>query len=425
MQPRAHVVELVGEALEFVAGFDRNALREITAPKALRTGPQSLDRTDHAPGQEYPREHSEDRRSRQHDREALQRQIQRGVGLLHRQFDKHCPTERRDRRGRGQHLLALDVLGALQRLRPGAGVSSLRRLHLQQLRHVGVSQHQANVRMRNQSSLSADDIGMSALADLDLRNHVPDQLQIDFGDADPGILAGAGQRQRHIGLGLAAEIYRTVIDLVRHRFGELRIFGKIEPAIDHVHGQARYPQALLARRIHLRQFGNRGHLAQQPQRVEPALLDRAGGPWQLRGPPQLAFNFLDKLTDFRCRRLGLLVLDADQGNLVLAVIKEDLKDAIGQQRDGDHRDEQRDIFRKQAAAALGAGWRRRRRAKHRRGRQRPAIGRVRVQRNGHLAQPSKMARACLLSHCGRIIRSPRRPAQAGSRGRSSRALSPL
>ena len=132
----------------------------------------------------------------------------------------------------------------------------------------------------------------------------------------------------------------------------------------------------------------------------------------------------DELTDFRGRRLGLLVLDPDQGTLVLAVIEEDLKDTIREQRDSDHRDEQRDIFRKQAAAGLGAGWRRRRRAKHRRSRQRPAFGRVRVQRNGHQAQPSKMARACLLSHCGKIIRSPRRPAQAGSRGRSNRALSP-
>ena len=277
--------------------------------------------------------------------------------------------------------------------------------------------------MRNQPSLGADDIGMPTLADLDLRNYVPDQLQIDLGNADPGILAGAGQRQRHVGLGLAAEINRAIVDLAGDGFGEFRILGKVEPAVDHIHGKPRDPQPLLAGRIHLRQFGNGGHLAQQPQRVEPALLDRAGGPWQLGGPAQLAFNFLDELTDFRGRRLGLLVLDADQGSLVLAVIEEDLKDTIRQQRDGDHRDEQRDIFRKQAAAGLGAGCRRRRRAKHRRGRQRPAIGGVRVQRNGHRAQPSKMPRACLLSHCGRIIRSPRRPGQAGSRERSSRALS--
>ena len=204
----------------------------------------------------------------------------------------------------------------------------LRRLHLHQLRHVGVAQHQADVGMRDQAPLRAHHIGMAALADLDLRDHVPDQLEIDLGDADAGVLAGAGQRQRHIGLGLPAEIDRPVIDLVGDGLGELRVLGEIEPAVHDIHGEARHPQPLLAGRIDLRQFGDGRHLPQQPQRIEPALLDRARRPGQLRGPAQLAFDFLDELADLGRGGLGLLVLDADQGRLVLAIIEEDLENPV-------------------------------------------------------------------------------------------------
>ena len=206
--------------------------------------------------------------------------------------------------------------------------------------------------MRDQPPLRADHIGAAALADLDLRHHVPDQLEVDLGDADAGVLAGAGQRQRHIGLGLAAEIDRPVIDLVGDGLGELRLLGKVEPAVEHIHDQARHPQAFLAGRIDLRQLGDGRHLPQQPQGVEPALLDRARRPGQLGGPAELALDLLDELADLGRRGLGLLVLNADQRRLVLAVIEEDLEDAVGQQRDADHRDEQRDVFGEQPAAAL-------------------------------------------------------------------------
>jgi len=182
--------------------------------------------------------------------------------------------------------------------------------------------------MRDQAPLRADNIGMTVFADLDLRHHVPDQLEIDLGDADAGVLAGAGQRQRHIGLGLAAEIHRPVIDLVGDGFGEFRILGEVEPAVHNVHGETRYPQPLLAGGIDLRQLGDGRNLAQQPQGIESALLDRTRRPRQLGGPAQLTFDFLDELADFGGRRLGLFVLNPDQGRLVLAVIEEDLENPV-------------------------------------------------------------------------------------------------
>ena len=77
---------------------------------------------------------------------------------------------------------------------------------------------------------------------------------------------------------------------------------------------------------------------------------RARRPGQLGGPAELAFDLLDELADLGGRRLGLLVLNPDQGRLVLAIIEEDLENAVGQQRDADHRDEQRNVFGEQPAA---------------------------------------------------------------------------
>ena len=182
--------------------------------------------------------------------------------------------------------------------------------------------------MRDQAALLAHHIGMAVLADLDLRDHVPDQLQIDLGNADPGILAGARQRQRHVGLGLPAEIHRPVIDLVGDGLGEFRILGEVEPAIQHVHRQPRNPQPFFSGGIDLGQFGNGRHLAQQPQRIEPALLDRTRRPRQLRGPAELAFDLLDELADLGRRRLRLLMLDPDQRHLVFAIIEENLENPV-------------------------------------------------------------------------------------------------
>ena len=127
--------------------------------------------------------------------------------------------------------------------------------------------------MRDQPALRTHHVGMAVLADLDLRDHVPDQLEIDLGDADAGVLAGAGQRQGHVGFGFATEIDRAVIDLARHRLGELGIVGEVRATGDDVHGEPRHPQPLLAGGVELSELGDGGNLAQQPQGVETALLD--------------------------------------------------------------------------------------------------------------------------------------------------------
>ena len=92
--------------------------------------------------------------------------------------------------------------------------------------------------MRDQPPLRIDDIGMTALADLDLRDHVPDQLQIDLGDAYTGVASCSGNSERHVRLGFPAEIDRSIVDFASHRLGELGFLRKVGPARHHVHGQA-------------------------------------------------------------------------------------------------------------------------------------------------------------------------------------------
>ena len=207
--------------------------------------------------------------------------------------------------------------------------------------------------MRDQPAAAVDHEGLALLADLDLRDHVPDELQVHLGDADAGVAPRAGHGERHVGLGLAAEIDRAVVDFLCHRFGELRVLGEIGADADRVHGEPRHPQLLLAAGVELGELGDRRHLAQQAQRVEAALLQRARGPRQLRGPADLALDVLDELADLGGRGLGLLALDAGQRLLVLLIREPDFEQAVGQERDADHGDEQRDIFPEQPAADMG------------------------------------------------------------------------
>ncbi len=209
--------------------------------------------------------------------------------------------------------------------------------------------------MRDQPSLRVDDIGVAALADLDLRDHVPDELEIDFRDAHTRVAPRAGDGQRHVRLGFAAEIDRPVIDLARHRFRELGIVGEVGAAGDHVHGQPRDSQPLFAGGVELGELSDGGHLTQQAQGVEAALFDRARRPRQLRGPAELALDLLDELTDLGRGGFRLLALDADERCFVFLVIEEDVENAVGQQGDADHRDEQRNVFGKQTPAGFWNG----------------------------------------------------------------------
>src|SRR5262249_44966041 len=116
--------------------------------------------------------------------------------------------------------------------------------------------------------------------------------------------------------------------------------------------QPRDAQPLFAGGVELSELGDGGHLTQQPQGIEAALLDRAGRPRQLRGPAELALDLLDELADLGGGGFRLLALAADEGHLVFLIIEQDVENTVGYQRDTDHRDEQRDVLREQSSAGF-------------------------------------------------------------------------
>ena len=59
----------------------------------------------------------------------------------------------------------------------------------------------------------------------------------------------------------------------------------------------------------MRQFGDRGNLAQQAQAVEAPLLDGVSRPSQLRGPSHLTLDLLEELTDLGGCALGRLAYE--------------------------------------------------------------------------------------------------------------------
>jgi hypothetical protein len=131
---------------------------------------------------------------------------------------------------------------------------------------------------------------------------------------------------------------------------EGRLLGHVVAAADHFHGEPRHAQLLVAAGIDLGEFGDGGDLAQEAERIEAPLLERTGRPRELRGPADLAFDFTDELPDLAGGRLRLLALNTDQRGLLLLIREVDVERAVGDKREADDGDEQRNVFDEQAAA---------------------------------------------------------------------------
>ena len=203
--------------------------------------------------------------------------------------------------------------------------------------------------MRDEPAVAIDDIGKPVLADLDRRDDVPDEFEIDLGDRDAGIAPRAGERQRHIGLALAPEINRPEPRLLGHRIGEARVVRVVRARADHVHLEPRDAKLFLAGGVELRQLGDGRNLAQEAERVEAALVEGRGRPRQLGRPADLALDLADELLDLAGGALRLLALDADERGLVVLVGEPDLEGAVGEERHRHDGDEKRRILAEKAA----------------------------------------------------------------------------
>ena len=91
------------------------------------------------------------------------------------------------------------------------------------MRHVCVAQHQADVGVSNKAPARVDDVGLSALANLDLRYDFPNKFKVHLSNDHAIIAAPTGYGDRHIRFGPINEINRPVIDFIGHRLDENRI----------------------------------------------------------------------------------------------------------------------------------------------------------------------------------------------------------
>ena len=107
----------------------------------------------------------------------------------------------------GEDAAALEVAGDghLISRRCAGACSGERGPHLGELAHIGVLEHEADVRMGDQRALAIHHESSPCFADLDLRDDVPDELEVDVGHRHtPTATAGKrddGKRHDHVRLG--------------------------------------------------------------------------------------------------------------------------------------------------------------------------------------------------------------------------------
>ena len=144
---------------------------------------------------------------------------------------------------------------------------------------------------------------VARLADMDRRDHVPDQLEVDHRDRDAIGLARARRRPPSC----AARSPRT------RSPGHTRCgpSGRRSPPgrrrdrcrCSTISGSTRETcSRSIARAVDQRHLDDRRHLAHQPQYVEAVPLVGALAPRQLHGPLQLVGDVVEKALDFAGRR---------------------------------------------------------------------------------------------------------------------------
>src|SRR5260370_9219114 len=124
--------------------------------------------------------------------------------------------------------------------------------------------------MGDEDTLSVHYEGLTGLADLDLGDYLPDELQVHLRRRHPAALPALGDRDRHVGLGFFSEIHGPAVDAVGLRVDESRIVREVGLAADGVHGQAGDPQLLPPRGVDIADLCDVLRLVMQPEETEAA-----------------------------------------------------------------------------------------------------------------------------------------------------------
>ena len=245
---------------------------------------------------------------------------------------------------------------------PGVAQLAQRQRHVIEPAQVGLAQDDADIGVRDQQAALVHHIGRPGLADLDARDHVPDELEVDLSDSDAAAAAGAGNRHGEIGLRFLAEVDRAHVALVGPGMPELGVLAHVRLARELVHGEPRHLDLLAAVAVDVAHLGDGRGLPQQAQEIETALLEAAARGQESGRPADLALDLLDELLDDGGGALRLLALHGNQRLPAFAVGVVHLDGGIDDESAADQRDQHCGILAKQAATLLGAGDTKRREA---------------------------------------------------------------
>ena len=173
--------------------------------------------------------------------------------------------------------------------------------------------------------------GMARLTDLDGRDHVPDQLQIDLGDNYADRRAVAGDRDRQVGLGPSVVADLAIPDPRRAGADDGRIGGAVSAALGSVEADPRHVEPLPPGPVDKGEADDGWHLAQQAQGIDAPPLVRLLAPGKLHQPAELIGDAVEEALDLGS---GGPRLDPEQLIELVALVaiaEPGLADAIGRQ----------------------------------------------------------------------------------------------
>ncbi len=172
---------------------------------------------------------------------------------------------------------------------------------MRQRGQAGLAQHQADVGVGHQQAVAVDHVGLARFADVDARDHLPDELQVELGNRDRPLGPAGADRDRHVGLGAAVEVHRAEPGRVGQGAPEGGLRRPVAAGAQHVHADPRDLDLLAPGAVEQRDVGDLGRLAQQPPEFRPPGLQVRGLELGQRGVGQLLRHLLHVLLDARRR----------------------------------------------------------------------------------------------------------------------------
>ena len=340
-QPLRHPVELARQRFQLVGGLDLDAMAELAGADARCAFLDLKNRFHQAPRERYARGYGDQQGQQQQTNGSPQRGIERRERFRQRLLDEREPAHRRNLGMGGEHAVAVQV----RRNDRGLGVRSPGPRYANGIRgaEIELPQHQADVGMGDEMARGIHDVGDPRSAGPNLRHHVPNELEVHLGDRHGGTRPAATDGDRHVGLGVLAEVDRAEVRPRGFRLHELRFAGEISPAAKLVELQARHAQLLVPGSVETSQLGDRRRLTQQPQILEATLRGRDGTAARLSlvRPGDLLRDAVHELLDAHGGVERLLALETAEGRDTLPVGRVQL-DARGdhegatQQRHDEH-----------------------------------------------------------------------------------------